>query len=499
MDKPRNYKDAILDEQVRLAVKQLPTMQITSFIIAIILSFTVRNIMPRGHIVAWLMMVLLSVFGRTIFYYRFQKVPRKYLVVEYWSNVYLLLTLFSGIVWGLSAFIIFPVGHVWLTALFLIALAGLSAGTTISHSGIKLGATAWIVPVMLSYAIRCVLVGDEFGYILALFIVIFMAAIILHSLKSYESVTSSISLKFENIDLLTVAQESEERFHALAGASFEGMIVSQAGIIKDCNEQLSRMLGFSKEELLDKPLRDLVPPDEIGRVMDNITSRREAILDHDLLCKDGSRRSIEAHGITTTYGGKEYRMTAIHDITERKKASEELKRLNELLACQATTDPLTGIPNRTKFNEAFSTEILRSKRFRLPLSLIIFDIDNFKIINDTYGHNIGDGVLQYLAGLVAKVVRKNDLFARWGGEEFLIMVTNTGQHGAEMFAERLRLLIDKYKFPEVGNITCSFGVAEFAYNDTDESLINRTDQALYQAKGRGKNRVEVISAPSPGG
>jgi len=325
MDKFKGYSDRILGEQVRLAIKQLPTMQITSFIIALVLSFTVRNIIPRANIIAWLVMVLVTVFGRTVLYHRFLKVDEQSLVAEYWSKIYLFLALFSGIVWGVSAFIIFPVGKIWPMAVFLIAVAGLTAGTTISHAGIKLGSTAWVVPVMLLYSIRIVMVGGEFEYILGFFIVIFMVAIILHSLKNNEAITSSIALKFENIDLLTAARESEERFRVLARASFEAMVFSQEGIIKDCNEQLSKILGFSKEELINKPIRDLLPPEEIERVMNNISSGREVIIDHDVLCKDGSRRSLEAHGTTTIYLGKEYRITAIHDVTERKRMEEELR------------------------------------------------------------------------------------------------------------------------------------------------------------------------------
>jgi two-component system cell cycle sensor histidine kinase/response regulator CckA len=178
---------------------------------------------------------------------------------------------------------------------------------------------------MLLYAIRCVMVRGEFQYILGSFFVIFMVAIILQSLKNHEAITASIALKFEHIDLLTAVRESEERFRVLARASFEAMVFSQEGIIKDCNEQLSKILGFSKEELIGKPVRDLLPPEEIERVMNNITNGRDAIIDHDVVCKDGSRRSVEAHGTTTRYLGKEYRITAIHDITERRRMEGELR------------------------------------------------------------------------------------------------------------------------------------------------------------------------------
>jgi diguanylate cyclase (GGDEF)-like protein/PAS domain S-box-containing protein len=272
------------------------------------------------------------------------------------------------------------------------------------------------------------------------------------------------------------------------------------GIITDISPSIMRYSNYTREDLIGKPIADYYYNLE-DRVNLFETMRKEGeVVDYEVRLKSKEDRfvivSVNSHFLYDAAGNPSGVEGSFRDITDRKKATEELKRLNGLLACQAATDPLTGIPNRSKFNESLSNEILRSKRFRLPLSVIIFDIDHFKKINDTYGHNTGDCALQYLTGLVAKVVRRHDLFARWGGEEFLIMLTNTEQHGAELFAEKLRLMIEKFNIPEVGHLTCSFGVAEFAHDDTDDVLINRADQALYRAKAGGRNRVDSIPLPS---
>jgi len=311
---------------------------------------------------------------------------------------------------------------------------------------------------------------------------------------------ANISLKQEIDERIRVEKalrSSELRYKSI----FENVqdVFFQAdinGIITDISPSIQRYSGYIREDLIGESIADCVyDPDEGMNLLETMRKERE-VVDYEVRLKTKEDWfiivSVNAHLIFDAAVKPSGLEGSLRDITERKKATEKLKRLNELLACQATTDPLTGISNRTKFSEALSVEILRSKRFKLPLSLIIFDIDHFKIINDTYGHNAGDLALQFLAGLVAKVVRRNDLFARWGGEEFLIMVTNTGRHGAEIFAERLRLMIDKYNFPEAGHLTCSFGVAEFDHDDTDEVLINRADQALYRAKAGGRNRVDYI-------
>ncbi len=175
---------------------------------------------------------------------------------------------------------------------------------------------------------------------------------------------------------------------------------------------------------------------------------------------------------------------------ERKRAAAELKRLNELLERQATTDPLTGILNRLKFNHTLSAEIQRSKRYSIPLSLIMFDIDHFKNINDSHGHHMGDKVLREIVDLVKENIRVHDFFARWGGEEFMIMATNTKQDNARLLAEHLRLMIGRHHIQGVGRVTCSFGVAQLI-NDTEDQLTQRVDHALYQAKANGRDRVEL--------
>jgi len=129
----------------------------------------------------------------------------------------------------------------------------------------------------------------------------------------------------------TSLRESEERFRTLAQASFEGIVISQQGVIRDCNDQLGRMLGYRREELINIPICDLVPEDFRDEVMEKIRMNDENIIQHDLLCKDGSRRRIEAHGKSMTYQGEESRITAIQDITDRKRTERELERYRQNL------------------------------------------------------------------------------------------------------------------------------------------------------------------------
>ena len=155
----------------------------------------------------------------------------------------------------------------------------------------------------------------------------------------------------------------------------------------------------------------------------------------------------------------------------------------------ATTDALTGINNRMRFGIVLDEEAGRKRRNKMPMSLIMFDIDHFKRINDEHGHNTGDEILKALSSLVSKEIRFTDFFCRWGGEEFILLLKDDGCDAAIVAAEKIRSLIEAADFPTVGKVTCSFGVAHWKQDDTEISLVARADKALYESKNEGRNRV----------
>ncbi len=171
------------------------------------------------------------------------------------------------------------------------------------------------------------------------------------------------------------------------------------------------------------------------------------------------------------------------DITEHKKIQEEFYKLSII-------DTLTGAYNRRYFLKKIKEELERVKRGGLPFSLALFDIDRFKLVNDTYGHQTGDLVLKELVDLVSSRIRKIDLLARWGGEEFILLLVNTWLHQAVTLTEELRELIESYTFKKVKHITVSFGVTQCLKEDSIDSIISRADNLMYQAKKSGRNCVK---------
>lgn len=179
----------------------------------------------------------------------------------------------------------------------------------------------------------------------------------------------------------------------------------------------------------------------------------------------------------------EHYVVSFTDITE-------LKEKSNLLEYQATHDQLTGLFNRQKFNQIFSKEIKRDKRYDNALSVIIFDIDDFKSFNDDFGHNVGDEVLKIISKIVLKSVREHDTIVRWGGEEFLVLLPQTEIEGAVNVAEKIRHSIEEFKSNDIPRqITASFGVTKLQEEDDENSVIKKADEALYTAKRNGKNEV----------
>ena len=159
---------------------------------------------------------------------------------------------------------------------------------------------------------------------------------------------------------------------------------------------------------------------------------------------------------------------------------------------KAYVDGLTGVNNRNKFEEVFRYELLRKERYKHPLSIALIDIDHFKKFNDNYGHLVGDEVLIIIANTLKKSVRKTDVFARWGGEEFVILFPNTTLVDAVKTSETLRKRVERLEHHTAGKVTVSFGVTEHKENDTLNSLFKRCDDALDLAKEDGRNCVKSL-------
>ena len=198
----------------------------------------------------------------------------------------------------------------------------------------------------------------------------------------------------------------------------------------------------------------------------------------------GARRYLSCDAVPIYNRGKELVavIETLHDLTERKKMEEALTRL-------ATTDTLTGIYNRGKIEESLRQEMARAARYGSPLTIILFDLDYFKKINDSLGHSIGDQVLKEVAATVGRQIRETDVLGRWGGEEFMVLCPGTMAEDAITIAEKLRQRVAELPL----RVTISCGLAGYRSGESMDALINRADKALYAAKHAGRNLVRMAA------
>jgi diguanylate cyclase (GGDEF)-like protein/PAS domain S-box-containing protein len=295
----------------------------------------------------------------------------------------------------------------------------------------------------------------------------------------------------------------EERYRVLTETVIDGIItIDKEESIIFCNPAAKKMFGYD-DEIIGNNIVILMPeryqqayreginrylktglPSVIGKTIELVG-----------LKKDGTEFPVELSLSVWKSDKRCYFTGTIRDITERKRMENSLKEVNKKLENLSIRDSLTNLYNRRYAYEVLESEFNRTKRYNKTLSCLMIDIDYFKRINDLYGHLFGDKVLSYFSSFLLEMTRSTDVISRYGGEEFLIILTEVSINGAVDFAERLREAILMHKIEDKEKnihitLTVSIGVSSYTGHVSDkEELVHQADMALYEAKRTGRNRV----------
>lgn len=257
----------------------------------------------------------------------------------------------------------------------------------------------------------------------------------------------------------------------------------------EVNDMTLKTLGYSKNEFLKLNHLDVINADkkDILNMMKLLFEKGTMTYPAEIKTKYGKIIPLEVTSRIYKIPGQPppVGVCIARDITDRVKMEKELKRLSEV-------DSLTGAYNRNKYKDIISKEIERAKRYKYPLSAIMFDLNFFKEVNDKYGHVTGDEVLKDMVSLIMRNIRSGDYLIQWGGEEFLIIAPYASSKDAYLLAEKLRTQAElRYFLSEGVRVTLSFGIASLNESEYEMSFIKRADDALYKAKNSGRNRTEV--------
>ncbi len=292
-------------------------------------------------------------------------------------------------------------------------------------------------------------------------------------------------------------RESEERMRTITQMAANAIVmIDAAGAVSFWNPAAEKLFGYSAGEALGKDLHEIIVPLRhyedfrkgfagfaktgegaiVGRTLEMVAQR-----------KDGTEFPVDLSISGISINEQWHAVGIIRDITDRKEAEHKLREYAE-------KDALTGVFNRRKFYELLGQEKERAVRYTRSLSLVMFDIDYFKAVNDTYGHAAGDRVLRKTASVVTEHIRKSDVLGRVGGEEFAVVAAETTAESALALAEKIRCAVEMAEHDQVGRVTISIGVSAYEDGLTLDEFVRRADEALYAAKNNGRNRVEGYSA-----
>ncbi len=290
-------------------------------------------------------------------------------------------------------------------------------------------------------------------------------------------------------DILHTQEHLKQLAQAIEQMDEMVRITDKDGYITYVNEALTRHTGYKKSELIgnsNRLLKSGKHSEAFYKKMYEAIEKKESYAATFINAKKNGELYYEDQVITPILdedqGTIKYYVSTSKDITQSVKMQEKMKAL-------ATLDSLTGIKNRYSVNNEIENEIKRAKRYKGAFALMMLDIDFFKRVNDTYGHDVGDYVLKEFSSIVLKGIRDTDIFGRWGGEEFMLLAPNETLDGVMILAEKIRKDIEAFEFEKVIHITVSIGITICDADIEKKKLLKKVDEALYEAKESGRNRV----------
>ncbi|MBE0619610.1 MAG: EAL domain-containing protein [Burkholderiales bacterium] len=286
-------------------------------------------------------------------------------------------------------------------------------------------------------------------------------------------------------------RDSEERMRKFAAATNEGIFFHKDGILTDVNDALLAIGGYKREEVIGHALWEFVPGEWHQTMSDYMREGREDTFEAEVVHKNGHRIAVELVGKTIVLRGEAHRLGALRDITARRHAEARIQYL-------AHHDMLTGLPNRAYLTERLTTILALARRHGTLVAIMFIDLDNFKTVNDSLGHHVGDVLLKQVAGRIKEVLREADMVSRLGGDEFLVILADfAASEDAAKVAEKLLQVISAPIELE-GRELCanaSIGISVFPRDgDNADDLIRNADAAMYSAKDHGRGHSRFYTA-----
>ena len=510
----KTVQEAVLRKQIELLFSQSQVAVYTALGVALFVGLYYAFVADGVMLLAWLGMILALSLARLILLRRFQEAREKRFSTAYWLRRHILMTFASGLVWGLLSLLHDPAWPLAHQVVLFVVIAGIGAGSIMAYSAVMEVFVVFLIPLLLPLEIGLFVRGELNSSFLGGFVFMFAFGLLLLARRFHLTLVDSIHLSLSHqfleqeissgsrrlVMTEQALQSSREKFGQVMESSLDGFW--DWDLVNDqlyLSPRWKAQIGFKDDELPNcfESFEGRLHPDE----QDEMSRKLQAFLskpwlnweeEFRLRHKDGSYRWILARAKPTlNEAGEVIRLTGVHiDITERVSAES---RANFL----AYHDSLTGLPNRLLFNDRVDHAIAQAKRSGHRLSILFFDLDRFKHINDSLGHPAGDRVLTQVAKRMASSVREEDTLARLGGDEFAVLVENVErEQSLALVAEKLLHCFES-PFEEAEHeffLNASIGISIYPRDgETTATLLKNADAAMYKAKNNGRGGFQFYT------
>jgi diguanylate cyclase (GGDEF)-like protein/PAS domain S-box-containing protein len=470
----------------------------TSTALAAILAFMQWNVVAHEVVLAWFGLIILIMSARAALIMAYQHAPvDDETTTHVWLVRFRLGVLAMGVVWGSAGFLLFPAHYPQYQMFLIFMLAGLTAGGVISYSADLLSGIVFSIAVIVPLAVRLLVAGDSLSVAMSMAVILYQGFMIMSLRHINKHTLENMALRLEATTSEQIVRASEERYRLLLGHLPVGIFhYDNHLVITYCNEHFAGILHNSVERIIGlnmTQIRDQSILPVLRQSLAGETGHYEGYYYATFSDADGwvsMTCTPSRDGMGVIDGG----IAIVQDISDSRAAAEEIKNL-------AFFDPLTSLPNRRLLMDRLNQALVSSTRTGKAGALLFIDLDNFKTLNDTLGHDLGDLLLQQVAQRLNACVREGDTVARLGGDEFVVMLEDLSGQALEAAAQTesigekvLAALNLPYQLDTLSyHSSSSIGATVFNKHERSiEELMKQADIAMYQSKKAGRNTLRFF-------
>ena len=462
------------------------------------LCWSLQSIIDQTVLVAWFIIFFVITLFRLFSVYLFNNGKTEQRDEEHWHRRFLICTYGVAAVWGAASFFLFPEHSLPHQTVFFIIILGMAAGGISSLCPSLPVVGGFLSLLLIPLIVKLLTLGDAEAVFNGSLLLIFWGVILIGAIKINENISENILLHIESVGREKILEVSEERYrHIFSNAPLGILHYDAKGTVIDCNEALVNLLRSSRDLLIGMQMLVTLKDQKILSAISDSLADGEGYYEGDYASVT-SNTTTPVRAFFKAIKSSEEKIVGgvgvVEDFSEKKQSEQ-------LIQYQASYDPLTGLPNRRLLLDHLSTEMARARRHGHYGALLFIDLDNFKTINDSLGHSVGDELLKVVAKRITECIREEDTAARMGGDEFIIIITELditiglAAYKLRGVAEQLSLSLSS-PCQIAGHdlhITPSIGVSIFPTpNKGVDDVLKQADSAMYRAKAAGRNTIRFF-------